>query len=103
MAVKQRRPDDVDHQPPGRDDGHQAEGNLGRARGPLPGFGKDEQRDDDQRNAVEEGGQDLETLVAVGPRGVGRTAGGPGGEQGPHQGHVVGQHVAGVGQQSQAV
>ena len=56
-------------------------------------------RDEDERKAVDEGREDLETLVAVGTAGVrGPAADAKPQQREPERGHI-GQHVHGVGEQ----
>ena len=53
----------------------------------------------EEREAVDEGGEDGEAVEAVGPSRVGRAAGEAEGEPGQRQRRHVGEHVAGVGEE----
>ena len=64
---------------------------------------KDDEGDHHQRRGVDQGGQDADAMVAVGPLGVGRPTGDPNGVPGETQSQSVCEVVARVGKQSHAV
>src|SRR5256885_8149552 len=69
----------------------------------LPGLDADDDGDGDEGCAVEERGDDLEAVVAVGSPRVGGPAADVEGEDRQPDGADVGEHVSGVGQEGKAV
>ena len=62
-------------------------------------FPGDPDGNEEQSEAVDEGGKHLESRIAIGPFHVGRTVGDQESDEGQDQRHGVGQHVAGIGDQ----
>ncbi len=103
-APEERRSDgDVGQQAEAGHCEHQAP--LHGLRGPDPqeGLVADRDRDDPESGAVDEGGEDLEAAPAEGVPGRRRPGREPEGEQGQAQRGGVGEHVARVGEQGQAM
>ena len=93
--------DEVDHQAHGRDHQHGPAENLDRREQAARRLDQDPADDGDQGHAVDEGGQHLEAMVAIGAARVVGTPGDAERHPGERQGGGVGQHVAGVGDQRQ--
>ncbi len=75
---------------------------LRRLVEPLVGRVEDIEGHAEQEEGVERRGEDLEAVVAVGQAIVGRAPGDVDRGQGDGQGHGVGEHVRGIGDQRQA-
>ena len=95
--------DAVDEEADDRDREHQPGRDLRRRRQPAPRLVQDEGGHGEQERGVGDGRQDLQPQVAEGPFVVGRPRADPDGQQGQPDPDDVGQDVAGVGQQRQAV
>ena len=94
--------DHVDEQPDGRDGDQPAAGHVGRIGEPPGGADEDDDRDHDQRDGVDEGGQDLGALepeAAVRRR---RPAREQNRTRRDRERDDVGEVVAGVGEQREA-
>lgn len=79
VALARERPGagQVGQEADGRDRHHRPAGHLGRRSHPADGFVDDEARDDKQGDAVEQRGENLEAVEAVGPLRRGRAGGEP--------------------------
>ena len=100
-AVQEREGHDVDQQAQARDHEHEAALDRGRRQEAAGGLDRDPADHQDQRHAVDEGGQHLEAVVAVGAPRVLWPAADPERHPGERERGGVGQHVAGVGEQRQ--
>ena len=100
-AMQDPERDRVDDQAGGGDDQHGAADHRHRLHEALHRLPGDGDRDEEQRQPVDEGGQHLEAVEAVGALPVGGARRDPHGEPGERQRRGIGQHVAGVGEQRQ--
>jgi hypothetical protein len=100
-AVQDSKTDQVDQQAAGGH--HQEEVRPDRLRvlDPLNCLDHHPARDAEKRGSVDQGREDLPTLIAVGLAMAGRTQCDPGAQEGQPECAGVGQHVARVGQQRQ--
>ena len=102
VRVEDPRGDEVDDQPERGDHQHQPALDLGRVAEAAPGLDEDPDRDRDERDAVEERGEDLRPPVAERLRRAAGPGREPRREQRDPQRENVGEHVRGVGEQRQA-
>ena len=80
-----------------RDDEHRSTQDFGGLQEPAVGLVEDEHRDAEEKQAVGERGEDLDTVVAVALRGCRGLGGEPDGKEGQGETTDVGQHVSRVG------
>ena len=97
---------DVEHehvhrQPQGGDDEHRPGEDLDRLEQSPDGLEDDPADDEQKRHAVDEGGQDLEPVIAIGAPGIGGSPPDAEAQPGEQQRRGVEQHVSGIGEQRQ--
>ena len=92
---------DVHRQPQGGDDEHRRREDLDRLEQPPDGLEDDPADDEQQRHAVDESGQDLEPVVAIGAPGIGGAPPDTEAQPGEQERRGVDQHVPGIGEQRQ--
>jgi hypothetical protein len=102
VPVQEPRGHQVHHEAEGADGEHGTAEHAPRVEQPLVRLVEDGADDDEQHEGVDEGGQDLRPVVAVGLGGRGRARGDPDGEEGEREAAEVGQHVGGVGEEGEA-
>jgi len=102
-AIEQQGDDAVHHDAGTGDPHHQAGMHRLRVLHASEGLIKDEERDDDQRAGVDQGGQYSGPVVAVGFRRAGRARLQVDRDQRKQQGEKVGKIVPGLGQQREGM
>ena len=100
-SVQHNERNQVDHQARDRDDEHRLAEHVTRVDEAPRGLEQDPADHRQQTQAVDEGGKDLESLVAISQRAIRRSFAHMKGHGRQRQRHRVGEHVAGVGQQRQ--
>ena len=101
-TVEQPRRDQVDAEARRGDGHHRPAEHLGRRQHALVGLDQDHEGHGQEQQRVDDGGQDLDAVVAERLLGRGRPGGNPDGEQRQADARHVGEHVAGVGGEGQA-
>jgi hypothetical protein len=101
-AVEQAGAHEIHHEPDGGDPEHGAAEDHGRLQEPAIGLEQDPGGDREQRDGVDQRGEDLGAVVPVGLGRGRRAAGDPDGEQRESEPARVGEHVTRVGQEREA-
>ena len=102
-TMQNPQPGQVNDQATHRDPHHQLAQHLWRLPQPVVGLAEDEERHGDQRGAVDQGGENLGPVEAVGLMRRGWTITDPDREETQRQSHYVREHVTRVGQQGQRI